>query len=91
MADSRPGRYGVLNGFDTAYQGYLTFKPSDGYHAVPPLYTRTFMPPKPDLVFHIAPIAIEIDHSAFNVQLSPTKPEQELSHTNKTTSPIIED
>nr|GEZ24779.1 putative ribonuclease H-like domain-containing protein [Tanacetum cinerariifolium] len=56
---------------------YDMFKPSDGYHAVSPLYTGTFMPPKPDLVFHIAPIAVEIDHSAFNVQLSPTKPVQE--------------
>nr|GEY89414.1 hypothetical protein [Tanacetum cinerariifolium] len=31
-----------------------------GYHAVPPPYTRTFMPPKPDLVFHDAPIVNEI-------------------------------
>nr|GFB78941.1 hypothetical protein [Tanacetum cinerariifolium] len=27
----------------------------EGYHAVPPPYTGTFMPPKPDLVFHDAP------------------------------------
>nr|GEX57355.1 ribonuclease H-like domain-containing protein [Tanacetum cinerariifolium] len=27
----------------------------DGYHAVPPPYTGTFMSPKPDLVFHDAP------------------------------------
>nr|GEW07239.1 hypothetical protein [Tanacetum cinerariifolium] len=27
----------------------------DGYNAVPPPYTGTFMPPKPDLVFHDAP------------------------------------
>nr|GEW44497.1 putative ribonuclease H-like domain-containing protein [Tanacetum cinerariifolium] len=26
-------------------------KTSEGYHAVPPPYTRNFMPPKPDLVF----------------------------------------
>nr|GEU68400.1 ribonuclease H-like domain-containing protein [Tanacetum cinerariifolium] len=30
------------------------YKPGKGYHAVPPLYTRTFMPPKPDLVFNDA-------------------------------------
>nr|GEW07804.1 putative ribonuclease H-like domain-containing protein [Tanacetum cinerariifolium] len=28
---------------------YDRFQPSDGYHAVPPPYTGTFMPPKPDL------------------------------------------
>nr|GEZ71971.1 putative ribonuclease H-like domain-containing protein [Tanacetum cinerariifolium] len=28
---------------------------------------RTFMPPKPDLVFNTAPTAVEIDHLAFNV------------------------
>nr|GEW94054.1 putative ribonuclease H-like domain-containing protein [Tanacetum cinerariifolium] len=43
------------------------------------------------LVFHTAPIAIETDHSAFTVQLSPTKPAQDLSHTNETSAPIIED
>nr|GEU47195.1 putative ribonuclease H-like domain-containing protein [Tanacetum cinerariifolium] len=60
-------------------------------HAVPPLITGTFMPPKPDLVFHIAPTAVEPDHLTFNVQLSPTKPEQDLSHTNRPTALIIED
>nr|GEZ49054.1 hypothetical protein [Tanacetum cinerariifolium] len=49
------------------------------------------MPPKPDLVFHTAPIAVETDHSAFTVQLSPSKPAQDLSHTNRPTAPIIED
>nr|GEW00665.1 putative ribonuclease H-like domain-containing protein [Tanacetum cinerariifolium] len=38
----------------------------------------TFMSSKPDLVFHIVPTAIETDHLAFNVQPSPTKPEQDL-------------
>nr|GEV53142.1 putative ribonuclease H-like domain-containing protein [Tanacetum cinerariifolium] len=44
----------------------LKFQPSGGYHAVPPPYTGTFMPPKPELVFNTAPTAIEIDHLAFN-------------------------
>nr|GFD30004.1 hypothetical protein [Tanacetum cinerariifolium] len=35
--------------------------------------------------------AVEADHSAFNVQFSPTKPDQDLSHTNRPTAPIIED
>nr|GFC70954.1 ribonuclease H-like domain-containing protein [Tanacetum cinerariifolium] len=51
----------------------------------------TFMPPKLDLVFHTAPIAVETNHSAFTVQLSPFKPTQDLSHTNRQSAPIIED
>nr|GEU80927.1 hypothetical protein [Tanacetum cinerariifolium] len=70
---------------------YDRFQPSDGYHVVPPPYTGTFMPPKPDLVFIIAHTAVETDHPAFTVQLSPTKPAQDLSHTNRPTAPIIED
>nr|GEW05004.1 ribonuclease H-like domain-containing protein [Tanacetum cinerariifolium] len=46
---------------------YDRFIPSGGYHIVPPLYTGTFMPPKPDLVFNTAPIPVEIDHLVFNV------------------------
>nr|GFB41970.1 hypothetical protein [Tanacetum cinerariifolium] len=66
-------------------------QPSGGYHVVPPPITGTFMPPKPNLVFHTALIAVKTDHSAFNVQLSPTKPAQDLSYSNKPTAPIIED
>nr|GEX06506.1 hypothetical protein [Tanacetum cinerariifolium] len=46
------------------------------------------MPPKPDLVFHTPP-SNENEHLAFNVQLSPTKPEQDLS--SRPSAPIIED
>nr|GFB68470.1 hypothetical protein [Tanacetum cinerariifolium] len=59
-----------------------------GYHAVPPLVTGTFMPPKPDLVFHTPP-SDENKHLAFNVQISPTKPEQDLS--SRPSVPIIKD
>nr|GFC99455.1 hypothetical protein [Tanacetum cinerariifolium] len=45
------------------------------------------MPPKPDLVFHTPP-SDENEHLAFNVQLSPTKPEQDLSP--RPSAPIIE-
>nr|GEV89024.1 hypothetical protein [Tanacetum cinerariifolium] len=69
----------------------IRFQPSDGYHAVPPPYTGIFMPPKPDLVFNTAHTTVETDHPAFTIQLSPTKPEQDLSHTNRPTTPIIED
>nr|GEY69023.1 hypothetical protein [Tanacetum cinerariifolium] len=41
------------------------FQPTGRYHVVPPPITETFMPLKPDLVFHIAPIAVETNHSAF--------------------------
>nr|GFB15056.1 hypothetical protein [Tanacetum cinerariifolium] len=50
--------------------------------------TGTFMPPKPDLVFHTPP-SDENEHLAFNVQLSPTKPEQDLP--SRPSAPIIED
>nr|GEU48991.1 retrovirus-related Pol polyprotein from transposon TNT 1-94 [Tanacetum cinerariifolium] len=70
---------------------YDRYQSSNGYHAVPPPYTGTFMPPKPDLVFNNAPNATETNHSAFNVKLSHTKPDQDLSHTNRPSAPIIED
>nr|GFC17315.1 hypothetical protein [Tanacetum cinerariifolium] len=66
-------------------------QPSGGYHVVPPLITRTFMPPKLDLVFHTAPIDVETDHSAFTVQLIRSKHTQDLFHTNRPSAPIIED
>nr|GFC89521.1 hypothetical protein [Tanacetum cinerariifolium] len=57
---------------------YDRFVPSSGYHVVPPPVSETFMPPKPDLVFH-TPHSDENEHLAFNIQLSLTKPEQDLS------------
>nr|GEW92005.1 hypothetical protein [Tanacetum cinerariifolium] len=67
---------------------YDRFLPSGGYHAVPLPITGTSIPPKPDLVFH-TPLSDENEHLAFNVQLSPTKPEQDLS--SRPSAPIIED
>nr|GEY11213.1 hypothetical protein [Tanacetum cinerariifolium] len=67
---------------------YDMFVPNGGYHAVPPLMSRTFMPPKPDLVFHTPP-SDENEHLAFNVQLSSTKPEQDLP--SRPSAPIIKD
>nr|GEU46273.1 ribonuclease H-like domain-containing protein [Tanacetum cinerariifolium] len=37
----------------------LSYKIGEGYYVVPPPYTGTFMPPKPDLVFNDAPNASE--------------------------------
>nr|GEU41706.1 putative ribonuclease H-like domain-containing protein [Tanacetum cinerariifolium] len=53
----------------------------EGYHAVPPPYTGTFMPPKPDLVFYDAPTASETVPNVFNFEPSTTKPTKELSQT----------
>nr|GEW56474.1 hypothetical protein [Tanacetum cinerariifolium] len=57
---------------------YYRFQSSDGYHAVPPPYTGRFMPPKPDLVFTNSPNGDETGHSAFNVKLSLTEPDQDF-------------
>nr|GEW36227.1 hypothetical protein [Tanacetum cinerariifolium] len=70
---------------------YDRYRSGNRYHAVPPPYTRTFKPPKPDLVFNNAPNDVETDHPAFNVKLSLTKLDQDLSHTNRPSAPIIED
>nr|GEX93693.1 ribonuclease H-like domain-containing protein [Tanacetum cinerariifolium] len=70
---------------------YDRYQSGEGYHAIPPPYTGTFMPPKPDLVFHDTPNFNKTVHTAFNVELSPTKPDTDLSHTHRPSTPIIED
>nr|GEV45080.1 hypothetical protein [Tanacetum cinerariifolium] len=70
---------------------YDRYHLGDGYHVVPPPYTGTFMTPKPDLVFHDAPHVNETVHTTFTVELSPTKPEKDLSPTHRPSAPIIED
>nr|GEZ93671.1 ribonuclease H-like domain-containing protein [Tanacetum cinerariifolium] len=70
---------------------YDRYQSGDGYHVVPPPYTGTFMPPKPDLIFHNAPNVNKTVHTVFNVDLSPTKPDNDLSHTHRPSEPIIED
>nr|GFB80061.1 hypothetical protein [Tanacetum cinerariifolium] len=49
------------------------------------------MPPKPELVFNTALLDVESDHSAFNVQVSPAKLAQTMSHTTESMAHIIED
>nr|GEW97101.1 hypothetical protein [Tanacetum cinerariifolium] len=70
---------------------YDRYQSGNGYHDVPPPYTGTFMPLKPNLVFNNAPTDVETDHPVFTVKLSPTKPNQALSLTNRSSAPIIED
>nr|GEV42950.1 ribonuclease H-like domain-containing protein [Tanacetum cinerariifolium] len=70
---------------------YDRYQSGEGYHVVPPPYTGTFMPPKPNLVFYDAPNVNKTVHTAFNVELSPTKPDKGLSHTHRPSAPIIKD
>nr|GEU47988.1 ribonuclease H-like domain-containing protein [Tanacetum cinerariifolium] len=72
----------------TSEKAGLGFVLSGGYHVVPPPITGTFMPSKPDLVFHTPPCC-ENEHLTFNVQLSPPKLEPDLS--SRPSAPIIED
>nr|GEZ46132.1 putative ribonuclease H-like domain-containing protein [Tanacetum cinerariifolium] len=70
---------------------YDRYKSGEGYHAVHPLYTGIFMPPKLDLVFHDAPTINEIFPIVLNVDPSPTKPNKDLSQSNRPSAPITED
>nr|GEU55559.1 hypothetical protein [Tanacetum cinerariifolium] len=70
---------------------YDRYQSGNRYHVLPPPYTGTFMPPKPDLVFNTAPNDVETDHSAFHVKLSTTKPDEALYNTFRPSAPIIED
>nr|GEV45507.1 hypothetical protein [Tanacetum cinerariifolium] len=70
---------------------YDRYKSREGYHVVPPPYIGTFMPPKPDLVFHYVPTMNETFPTAFNVKPSSTKPTQDLSQSNRPSAPLIED
>nr|GEW87161.1 hypothetical protein [Tanacetum cinerariifolium] len=67
------------------------YKSGEGYHVVPPPYTRTFMPLKPDLVLNDAPTASKTIPNVFNVEPSTTKPTKDMSQSNKPSAPIIED
>nr|GFB37458.1 hypothetical protein [Tanacetum cinerariifolium] len=67
------------------------YQSREGYHVVPPPYTGTFMRLKPDLVFNDALNVNETFHTAFNVELSLTKPDKDLSHSHRPSAPIIED
>nr|GFA61432.1 hypothetical protein [Tanacetum cinerariifolium] len=66
---------------------YDRYKSGNGYHVVPPPNTRTFMPPKPDLVFNNALNDVETDHFAFTVKLSPTKHDQDFVQPNEQVKP----
>nr|GEU55050.1 hypothetical protein [Tanacetum cinerariifolium] len=67
------------------------YKSSEGYHVVPSPYTGTFMPSKPDLVFHDASTVSEIIPTVFNVEPSTTKPTKDMSQLNRPSASIIKD
>nr|GEZ10827.1 retrovirus-related Pol polyprotein from transposon TNT 1-94 [Tanacetum cinerariifolium] len=67
------------------------YKSGEGYHAVPPPYTGTFMPPKLDLVFHDASNVSKPVSIVIHVEPSPTKPNKDMSQSNRPSAPIIED
>nr|GEZ31696.1 ribonuclease H-like domain-containing protein [Tanacetum cinerariifolium] len=67
------------------------YKTGEGYHAVPPPYTGTFMPPKPNLVFNDAPTASESVANVFLVESSTNKPSKDMSKTHRPDAPILED
>nr|GEW34465.1 reverse transcriptase domain-containing protein [Tanacetum cinerariifolium] len=67
------------------------YKSGEGYHAFPPPYIGTFIPVKPDLVFHKAPTVSETVPNILSVEPSPTKPNKEMSQSHRPSAPIIKD
>nr|GFC68990.1 hypothetical protein [Tanacetum cinerariifolium] len=49
------------------------------------------MPPKPNLVFYDTTTANETVPTVLHVKPSPTKPNMDLSQSNRPSAPIIED
>nr|GEW27158.1 ribonuclease H-like domain, reverse transcriptase, RNA-dependent DNA polymerase [Tanacetum cinerariifolium] len=67
------------------------YKTNKGYHVVPPPYTGTFLPPKPNLVFTNDLNARELVANVFNVESNTKKPSKDMSKTHRPDAPIIED
>nr|GEX20725.1 putative ribonuclease H-like domain-containing protein [Tanacetum cinerariifolium] len=59
------------------------YKSGEGYYVVPPPYIGTFMPLKLDLVFYDTPTAHETVPTVLNVKPSTTKPNKDLSQSNR--------
>nr|GEU90128.1 ribonuclease H-like domain-containing protein [Tanacetum cinerariifolium] len=67
------------------------YKTNKGYHVVPPPYTGTFFPSKPNLVFTNDLNARESVANVFNVESNTKKPSKDMSKTHRPDAPIIED
>nr|GEV74338.1 hypothetical protein [Tanacetum cinerariifolium] len=63
------------------------YKTGEGYHVVPPPYTRTFIPLKPDLVFTDEPNASETVANVVNVESSINKPSKDMYKTYRNVVP----
>nr|GFA96451.1 hypothetical protein [Tanacetum cinerariifolium] len=59
------------------------YKTGEGYHVVPLLYTGTFLPLKPNLVFTDDSNASESVANVFNVESSTNKPSKDMSKTHR--------
>nr|GFB44183.1 hypothetical protein [Tanacetum cinerariifolium] len=64
------------------------YNTDEGYHDVPPTYTRVFLPFKLDLVFNDASESVT---NVLNVESSLNKPIHDKSKTLRPDAPIIED
>nr|GEW18050.1 putative ribonuclease H-like domain-containing protein [Tanacetum cinerariifolium] len=60
-----------------------------GYYAIPPPYTGTFMPPKPDLVFNDAHNTRETVTNVVNVESSSHKTSKDMSKTLRPDAPTL--
>nr|GEU86226.1 ribonuclease H-like domain-containing protein [Tanacetum cinerariifolium] len=67
------------------------YKSGEGYHAVPPPYTGTFMPFKLDLIFNDVPTATKSIAQVVNVESCLPKPSHDMSKPLRLDAPIIED
>nr|GEW28354.1 putative ribonuclease H-like domain-containing protein [Tanacetum cinerariifolium] len=65
------------------------YQSGEGYHAVPPPYTVTFMPFKPDLVFHDALTVSETVPTILKVKPSSTKPNKDLTYVKPIEHPTL--
>nr|GEX97857.1 hypothetical protein [Tanacetum cinerariifolium] len=68
-----------------------SYKTGEGYYAVPPPYTGTFVSPKPDLVFNDDPNASELVANVFHVESSINKLSKDMSKTLRPDAPIVKD
>nr|GEZ67443.1 hypothetical protein [Tanacetum cinerariifolium] len=68
---------------------YDRYKSGEEYHVVPPPYTGTFMPPKPDLMFYGALTVNEIVSTAFNGKPKHTRIAPSYAEHVKTPRPSV--
>nr|GEV14081.1 hypothetical protein [Tanacetum cinerariifolium] len=101
QADEEPTNYALMaytspgsssaSGSDNENPKNNRYKTGKGYHVVPPPYTRTFLPLKPDLLFTNDPNASESVANMFNVESSKHKTRKDTSKTHRLVVPIIKD